>query len=112
MNRELASSYKLLTIVWAVVEIIAYWVIGTFEQVYTSFGAELPWITQLFLSRLWLAVPILSGLLWLLQSMPPAISYQGVLKPLSLILWVLVSLRIAVGIFALYLPIFMLGSVL
>ena len=104
------STSLILTMVAA----IAYAATVAFEQMYSSFGADLPWLTLGFLKgRLaWFALPALALALtvaaWRQKPLTVAYSRRAVLRFLLLIGAAAVVGSVAVV--ALYLPIFRLGQ--
>ena len=90
-----------------------YGATAAFQQMFTSFGAELPWLTLVFLQGRpgWFIIPALALALtiaaWRQKPLTVAYRRRTVLRFLLLI--GATGILVSVAIFALYLPIMQLG---
>jgi hypothetical protein len=94
--------------------VMMYLSVAAFEQVFTSFGADLPLLTlaALKLRAVWFALPLAAFLLTIAGAKRPA----PVAAPARVTRWLIALLigsifLFSFGWFVMYLPIFHLGSV-
>lgn len=88
-------------------------VVPQFKSIFRDFGADLPWLTRLYMEH-WIVIAIVAGLLLLLQVVSGGIAiYSRGRLTTQISLWLGIGCVASplVGLSALYFPIFNLGKI-